>query len=112
MSKKLLVPEENIKDSSDFVDLIEMRQNNQSGKDSFNCIFASEKESGLSHPEGEITLYNMYKAYNLTDEEAINKFFINMRKRPMNKDNYIRDFDEYYFRARPKFSPKLIRMFL
>ena len=40
------------------------------------------------------------------------KFFTNMKKKPDNKDFFIRDFDEYYFKIRPKLSSKLIKMFL
>ena len=54
----------------------------------------------------------MFKKYNLTDEEAVTRFFQNVKRRPSNKDNFIRDFDEYYFKVRPKFTAKLIRILL
>lgn len=66
----------------------------------------------FSNNDEDLSLYNMYKAFNLTDEESMNKFFLNLKRNTLNKDNYIREFDEYYFRAKPKFSPKLIKNFL
>ena len=60
----------------------------------------------------ELSLYQMYKNYNLTDEDMVKRFFDNIRRKPNNKDNFIRDFDEYYFKVRPKFIPKLIKIFL
>ena len=48
----------------------------------------------------------------MSDEEVVLKFFKNMNTRPQNKDNFIRDFEDYYFKARPKFAPKLIRLLL
>jgi hypothetical protein len=40
------------------------------------------------------------------------RFFKNLNAKPMNKDFYIKDFDDFYFKVRPKFAPKLIRILL
>jgi len=48
----------------------------------------------------------------LTDEEVVIKFFKNIEIKPQNKDSYIRDFEEFYFKNRPKFGPKLIKLLL
>lgn len=48
----------------------------------------------------------------MTDEDTILRFFSNIKKRPDNKDNFIRDLDEYYFKVKPKFTSKLIRLLL
>ena len=48
----------------------------------------------------------------MSDEEVVLKFFKNLNLRPQNKDNFIRDFEDFYFKARPKFAPKLIRLLL
>ena len=54
----------------------------------------------------------MFKKYNLTEEEVVLRFFANIKRKPSNKDNFIRDFEEFYFKVRPKFSSKLIKLFL
>ena len=49
---------------------------------------------------------------NLTEEQIVEKFFFNISIIPEKKDYFLRDFDEYYFRIRPKYTSKLIRIFL
>jgi len=48
----------------------------------------------------------------LTDEEVVIKFFKSIDAKPQNKDSYIRDFEDFYFKIRPKFGPKLIKLLL
>jgi hypothetical protein len=62
--------------------------------------------------EDEVSLLNLYKRTNISEEEIIMRFFANIKRKPYNKDNFIRDFDEYYFKVRPKLSSKLIRLLL
>lgn len=57
-------------------------------------------------------LITMYRTMKLTDEEIVIKFFKNINARMYNKDNYIRDFEDFYFKIRPKFGPKLIKLLL
>jgi hypothetical protein len=45
---------------------------------------------------------------NLSDEGAVQKFFRNINLAPEKKDFYIKDFEEFYFKFRPKFGSKLI----
>lgn len=42
-------------------------------------------------------LMTMQKTLKLTDEEVVIKFFKNINAKPNNKDNYIRDFEDFYF---------------
>ncbi len=70
--------------------------------------------SGGEHDavDTQITLYQMFKTRNMTDEEALLRFFGSVKSKPNNKDNFVRDLDEYYFKVRPKLTPKLIRLLL
>jgi len=54
----------------------------------------------------------MQKKLKLTDEEVVIKFFKNVNAKPQNKDYYIKDFDDFYFKVRPKFAPKLVKLLL
>lgn len=47
-----------------------------------------------------------------TEEDIIVKFFDNINLTPQKKDYYVRDFEDYYFKARPKFSQKLIKILI
>lgn len=47
--------------------------------------------------EPEMDLLTLQKTLKLTDEEVVIKFFKNINARPYNKDNYIRDFEDFYF---------------
>jgi len=38
------------------------------------------------------------------------KFFALVQRFPHNKQNYVKNFDEFYFTARPRFTPKAIGM--
>ena len=40
------------------------------------------------------------------------RFFRNMKEFPHKKDIYVKEFDDFYFRARPRYSSKFIRIFL
>jgi len=57
-------------------------------------------------------LIEMQKTMKLTDEEVVIKFFKSIDAKPQNKDSYIRDFEDFYFKIRPKFGPKLIKLLL
>jgi hypothetical protein len=48
----------------------------------------------------------------MSDEEIIIKFFTHINYLPEKKDYFIRDFEEFYFKIRPKFSSKLIKVLL
>ena len=48
----------------------------------------------------------------LTEEELLLKFFNNINTIPEKKDFFIRDFEEFYFKIRPKLAPKLIKILL
>lgn len=57
----------------------------------------------------------MTEAYikeNLSDEELVYKFFSNINMFPEKKDYFIRDFEDFYFKVRPKFSSRLIKTLL
>ena len=58
------------------------------------------------------SLYMIYKKHNLTEEEVLNKFFQAIQNQSENKDYYIRDLEDFYFQARPKFTPRQIRTLL
>jgi len=60
----------------------------------------------------EVTLAEACIRDNLTDEEVVYKFFSNINMFPQKKDYFIRDFDDFYFKIRPKFSSKLIKILL
>jgi predicted SnoaL-like aldol condensation-catalyzing enzyme len=49
---------------------------------------------------------------NLSDEELVYKFFNNINMLPEKKDYFIKDFEDFYFKMRPKFHSKLIRVLL
>jgi hypothetical protein len=49
---------------------------------------------------------------NLTEEEIVLKFFNNIYLVPEKKDYFLKDFDEFYFKVRPKLGSKLIRLLL
>jgi predicted SnoaL-like aldol condensation-catalyzing enzyme len=59
-----------------------------------------------------MTLTDAYNRDGLTDEEAIYKFFRNINMLPAKKDYFIKDFEDFYFKIRPKFSSKLIKVLL
>jgi hypothetical protein len=48
----------------------------------------------------------------LTDEEVVIRFFRSIDMKPHNKDNYIKDFEDFYFKIRPKYGQKLIKLLL
>jgi hypothetical protein len=48
----------------------------------------------------------------MTEEDVVIKFFKNINGYESKLDFYIKDFENYYFKMKPKFSPTLIRMFL
>ena len=60
----------------------------------------------------ETTLSDSYIRENLSDEELVYKFFSNINMFPQKKDYFIRDFDDFYFKLRPKFSSRLIKILL
>jgi len=60
----------------------------------------------------ETTLCESYIKENLSDEGAVQKFFRNINLAPEKKDFYIKDFEEFYFKFRPKFGSKLIDILL
>jgi hypothetical protein len=57
----------------------------------------------------EVTLAESYMRDNLSDEQIVHKFFYNIGLIPEKKDYFIRDFDDFYFKIRPKFGSKLIK---
>jgi len=54
----------------------------------------------------------LQRKFNLSDEDVVVRFFKNIKSKPQDKDYYIKDFEDFYFKIRPKFSIKLIRVFL
>jgi hypothetical protein len=62
--------------------------------------------------EPEISLITLYKKHRLNEEEIVQKFFKNLNSMRQNKDYHIRDFEEFYFKIRPKFSAKLVKLLL
>jgi predicted SnoaL-like aldol condensation-catalyzing enzyme len=60
----------------------------------------------------DVTLTEAYNKDDLTDEEAVYKFFRNINMLPEKKDYFIKDFEDFYFKIRPKFSSKLIKVLL
>jgi len=48
----------------------------------------------------------------LTDEEIVLTFFKNINTKELSKDHWIRDFEDFYFKIRPKFQSKLIKLLL
>lgn len=59
-----------------------------------------------------MTLTDAYNTDALTDEEAVYKFFRNINMLPEKKDYFIKDFEDFYFKIRPKFSSKLIKVLM
>ena len=53
-----------------------------------------------------------YLRDNLSEEELVYKFFSNINMFPEKKDYFIKDFDDFYFKVRPKFSSRLIKILL
>jgi predicted SnoaL-like aldol condensation-catalyzing enzyme len=49
---------------------------------------------------------------NLSDEELVYRFFNNINMFPEKKDYFIKDFDDFYFKVRPKFTSRLIKVLL
>lgn len=72
----------------------------------------SERYSKHSSKMKEQSLLEIYNKHNLSDEEIIIKFFTHINYLPEKKDYFIRDFEEFYFKIRPKFSSKLIKVLL
>lgn len=66
----------------------------------------------MSELDLELSLFEMSRKYHLSEEDVVLRFFHNINKNKCKKDFYIKDFESYYFKIRPKFSPKLIRVFL
>jgi hypothetical protein len=60
----------------------------------------------------EQTLADAYIKDDLTEEEIVQKFFRNINMLPEKKDYFIKDFEDFYFKIRPKFSSKLIKILL
>ena len=54
----------------------------------------------------------MYLKENISDEDLILRFFNVIREQPDKKDFFVRDFEEFYFKIRPKFNSKLIKILL
>jgi hypothetical protein len=46
---------------------------------------------------------------NLSDEDLVTRFFLNINAWPEKKDFFVRDFEEFYFKIRPRFTAKLIK---
>ena len=72
-------------------------------------------QHGLTPFEEEVLNVSLTEAYNkddLTDEEAVYKFFRNINMLPEKKDYFIKDFEDFYFKIRPKLSSKLIKVLL
>lgn len=47
-------------------------------------------------------LLSLYKTLRLTEEEIVLAFFKNINAKEQNKDQQIRDFEDFYFKIRPK----------
>ncbi|CDW79950.1 px domain containing protein [Stylonychia lemnae] len=62
--------------------------------------------------EAEIDLLTLYKKLRLSEEEIVLTFFKNINIKEQSKDHWIRDFEDFYFKIRPKFQSKLIRLLL
>lgn len=60
----------------------------------------------------EVSLSDLYLKQNYTDEQIVMRFFSNINLLPEKKDFYIRDFEDFYFKIRPKFSSRLIKILL
>lgn len=60
----------------------------------------------------EVSLAESYMRENLSDEQVVHKLFYNIGLIPEKKDYFIRDFDDFYFKIRPKFGAKLIKYLL
>ena len=53
--------------------------------------------------EQGIDLFTLYKKLRLTDEDIVLTFFKNINTKELSKDHWIRDFEDFYFKIRPKF---------
>ena len=60
----------------------------------------------------KVPLIVQQQKYNLSDEEVINRFFTFIKIMEDDKDYYINDFEDFYFRTRPKLSSKTVKIFL
>ena len=59
-----------------------------------------------------MSLLNIYNKQKLTEEEFIIKLFDHINTLPEKKDFFIRNFEEFYFKIRPKLSQKIIKILL
>jgi hypothetical protein len=57
-------------------------------------------------------LTDAYLKENLSEEELIYRFFCNINMFPEKKDYFIKDFEDFYFKVRPKFSSRIIKSLL
>ena len=57
-------------------------------------------------------MYLQQRKYNLSNEEVIARFFTFITIMDDNKDFFINDLEEYYFRVRPKLSSKTVKLLL
>jgi hypothetical protein len=74
-----------------------MVKSSSSQTNNYNC----GGDSNILEPE--IDLLTLYKKLRLTDEEIVLTFFKNINTKELSKDHWIRDFEDFYFKIRPKF---------
>ena len=60
----------------------------------------------------EVSLTQAYLDESLTEAEIVIKFFRNINLVPDKKDYFIREFEDFYFKVRPKLTAQLIRVLL
>jgi hypothetical protein len=60
----------------------------------------------------EISLLEIFTKEQISEDDIIVRFFENITNMPEKKDYYVRDFEEFYFKIRPKYAPPVIKIIL
>lgn len=59
-----------------------------------------------------MTLQELYETFNFSSAEVVASFFQRVHENPENKQNLIRQLDNFYFSIRPRFSSGVIKQLL
>jgi hypothetical protein len=70
------------------------------------------KRQGISTPDQDCTLIQLHSKYALRSEDVLNLFFTNVQEDPSNSCKYLKDFDAFYFKHKPRYSSLVIRQLL
>lgn len=70
------------------------------------------KRHGISTPDHDCNLVQLHSKYALRSEDVLGIFFTNVQEDPSSSCKYLKDFDGFYFKHKPRFSSLVIRQLL